>query len=233
MAGGRGVPPGLAVLSPHRLGSATLSVITAVTVVAQAGAPSEAPDSRQEQGRTPWRRGVRGVARGGVRAGRAGRPPGSCLSNVAFRTFERSGGSGVCPRGACSHSVLRERFNRRDSAGRVPRRLGRSDVSLGIAVLGVCPSPRPPAPRVSRLILCRALEEPPDPRPPGRPALSQPALRRASAEIRRSSLRRRSPLCLVLSRRLSLSEGVTDDALCFSLTSESAKPLPGSACRRR
>lgn len=85
-----------------------------------------------------------GVARGGVRAGRAGRPPGSCLSNVAFRTFERSGGSGVCRRGACSHSVLRERFNRRDSAGRVPRRLGRSDVSLGIAVLGVCPSPRPP-----------------------------------------------------------------------------------------
>lgn len=162
-----------------------------------------------------------GVARGGVRAGRAGRPPGSCLSNVAFRTFERLGGSGVCRRGACSHSVLRERFNRRDSAGRVPRRLGRSDVSLGIAVLGVCPSPRPPAPRVSRLILCRALEEPPDPRPPGRPALSQPALRRASAEIRRGSLRRRSPLCLVLSRRLSLSEGVTDDALCFSLTSES------------
>lgn len=174
-----------------------------------------------------------GVARGGVRAGRAGRPPGSCLSNVAFRTFERSGGSGVCRRGACSHSVLRERFNRRDSAGRVPRRLGRSDVSLGIAVLGVCPSPRPPAPRVSRLILCRALEGPPDPQPPGRPALSQPALRRASAEIRRGSLRRRSPLCLVLSRRLSLSEGGTDDALCFSLTSESAKPLPGSACRRR
>lgn len=110
---------------------------------------------------------------------------------------------------------------------------GRSDVSLGIAVLGVCPSPRPPAPRVSRLILCRALEGPPDPRPPGRPALSQPALRRASAEIRRGSLRRRSPLCLVLSCHLSLSEGVTDDALCFSLTSESAKPLPGSACRRR
>lgn len=53
-----------------------------------------------------------GVARGGVRAGRAGHPPGSCLSNVAFRTFERLGGSGVCRRGACSHSVLRERFNR-------------------------------------------------------------------------------------------------------------------------
>lgn len=70
VAGGRGVPPGLAVLSPHRLGSATLSVITAVTVVAQAGAPSEAPDSRQEQGRTPWRRGVRGAA---ASAGPAGR----------------------------------------------------------------------------------------------------------------------------------------------------------------
>lgn len=240
VAGGRGDPPGLAVLSPHRLGSATLSVITAVTVVAQAVRPlrRQIPDRNRAGRRGVGESGVplrpqgprAGVARGGVRAGR---PPGSCLSNVAFRTFERLGGSGVCRRGACSHSVLRERFNRRDSAGRVPRRLGRSDVSLGIAVLGVCPSPRPPAPRVSQLILCRALEEPPDPRPPGRPALSQPALRRASAEIRRGSLRRRSPLCLVLSRRLSLSEGVTDDALCFSLTSESAKPLPGSACRRR